>query len=94
MVLDHGKIWNVLSNEMVETRLRLNLAVYVSTSHLSLMKDGNTISPRMALKLLGHWTRRKELGYPLMSDPPFGSSVSHTTTYSYLNYSGIRKVSE
>ena len=28
MVLGPGKIWNVLSNEMVETGLRLNLAVY------------------------------------------------------------------
>ena len=54
MVLAPGRIWNVLSNEMVETRLRLNLVVYVSTSHLSLMKDGSATSPRMVLKLLGH----------------------------------------
>ena len=103
----------------------------VSTSNLSLMKDGSVISPRMVLKLLGkglsllvhlycigdkgvisldgwtfsallllemtqfllgHWTRRKGLGYPLRSDSSFGSSLSHTTTDSYLNYSGVRKV--
>ena len=46
----------------------------------------------MTQLLLGHWTRRKGLGYPLRSDSSFGSSLSHTTTDSYLNYSGVRKV--